>query len=52
MVYEEETDSEPEQVESQYVLEEESIEQKKKKKKNEDSNNNLRIKEKIKYLNI
>ena len=47
IVYEEETDSEPEAEESQYAPEDEPIEQKKEKNKY-----NLKIKEKIKYLVI
>ena len=47
VVYEEETDSESEVVESQYVSENEPIEQEKKKSKNK-----LKIKEKTKYLII
>ena len=47
VVYEEETDSESETVESQYVPENEPIEQEKKK-----NMNNLKIKEKTKYLTV
>ena len=47
VVYEEETDSESEVVESQYVSENEPIEQEKKKSKTK-----LKIKEKTKYLII
>ena len=54
MVYEEETYSEPEQVESQYVLEEESIEQKKKKeeeRKQQQQPQNKRKNKIFEYLN-